>query len=282
MSKRFFSRSGGAPQNEQWEAKLRDAARNFSYPPTPDLVSAVKTQLVGESRLKSGLRSGSMTRRLIWTALILLLLVGGLLAVPQVRAALVEYLQIGSVRIFLAEPTSTPTPLPATPQPKATPTSTPQPTPTPLASVLDLAGETTFAEAEQRAGFPVRLPTYPPDLGPPDRVYLQDMNGPVVVLVWLEPDQPAQVRFSLHELGPDTFAQKGEPRLIQETTVQGQRAAWTEGPYLLQFRRGNRVDYDLGRLVEGHVLVWAEGKITYRLENSLSLTEAVKIAESLR
>ena len=35
-------------------------------------------------------------------------------------------------------------------------------------------------------------------------------------------------------------------------------------------------------LVEGHALVWEEGDITYRLETSLSLDEAVKIAESLR
>jgi len=63
--------------------------------------------------------------------------------------------------------------------------------------------------------------------------------------------------------------------------VNGRRAIWAEGPYVLQFRRGNRVDYDsaVGR---GRVLIWTEGAITYRLETDLSLAEAVQIAESLR
>jgi hypothetical protein len=159
---------------------------------------------------------------------------------------------------------------------------TPQPTPTPHASVLDLAGETTLEEAEQQAGFPVRLPTFPADLGEPDRVFFQELGGPVVVLVWLDEAQPGRVRLSLHQLGPGTFADKGNPGRIEETNVNGQRAVWAEGPYVLQFRMGSRIDYDLRRLVEGRVLIWAEGEVTYRLETDLSLEEAVRVAESLR
>jgi hypothetical protein len=215
--------------------------------------------------------------------LVVLLILGGLLAVPQVRAALVEYLQIGAVRIFLIEPTLTPTPTPAPASSEERPVIvTLQPTPTPLASLLDLAGETTLAKAEERAGFAVRLPTYPANLGLPERVFLQDMHGSVVVLVWLDPTQPGRVRLSLHELGPGTFAQKGEPSVIQETNINGQRALWTTGPYILQIRRGSQIEYDLRRLVEGHVLLWGEGETTYRLETDLPLEEAVKVAESLR
>jgi hypothetical protein len=36
------------------------------------------------------------------------------------------------------------------------------------------------------------------------------------------------------------------------------------------------------RLVEGHVLIWADGSLTYRLETELPLDEALRIAESLR
>lgn len=226
----------------------------------------------------------------------MLLILGGLLAVPQVRAAVVQFLQIGAIRIFLAEPTPTmaptltpsPSPLPpAVATPASTPTgeppaATPQRTPTPLSSVLDLAGETTLAEAQAQVDFPIRLPTYPLDLGPPDRVFLQDLSGPVVVLVWLDPDQPGRVRFSLHQLGPGTFGQKFEPPLVRETTVHGEPALWTEGPYLLQFQRGGQTTYDTRRLVTGHVLVWVEDGITYRLETDLSLEEALQIAESLR
>jgi hypothetical protein len=138
-----------------------------------------------------------------------------------------------------------------------------------------------LADAREETGFPVRLPAYPPDLGPPDRVFLQNPGGPMLVLVWLEPGQPDQVRLSLHQFGPGTFAQKFEPELVEETTVNGQRALWTEGPYLLQILRNGRVDLDLTRLVSGHVLIWVEGDITYRLETDLPLEEAVRIAESL-
>jgi hypothetical protein len=275
MSQRFFSRTGGANQNEQWEARLQQLARHFPYPPTPDMTSRVRAQLAEGSRRKPGLPP----RRLAWAALVVLLVLAGLLAVPQVRAALVEYLQIGAVRIFLIEPTPTPTPTPLAASSEEKPIT---PTPTPLASLLDLAGETTLAEATEQAGFTIRLPTYPPDLGQPDHVFLQQIGGPVVVLVWLDPAQPEQVRLSLQQLGPGTFAEKGNPGQVQETTVNGQRALWAEGPYVLQFRRGNRVDYDFRRLVEGRVLIWAEGDITYRLETDLALPEAVRVAESLR
>jgi hypothetical protein len=36
------------------------------------------------------------------------------------------------------------------------------------------------------------------------------------------------------------------------------------------------------RLIDGRVLVWTDGDITYRLETKLDLAEALKIAESLQ
>jgi hypothetical protein len=115
----------------------------------------------------------------------------------------------------------------------------------------------------------------------PEHVFLQDLNGPVIVLVWMDRTQPERVRMSLHELGPDTFAEKLQPPVVQETAVNGQRAVWTEGPYLLQFSRGGQRVYDAQRLIKGHTLVWMQGNITYRLEIDSSVSEAVRIAESL-
>jgi hypothetical protein len=34
-------------------------------------------------------------------------------------------------------------------------------------------------------------------------------------------------------------------------------------------------------MIEGHVLIWTEGEVTYRLETKLTLDEAIKVAESL-
>jgi hypothetical protein len=68
---------------------------------------------------------------------------------------------------------------------------------------------------------------------------------------------------------------------VTETTVHGQRALWTQGPYIVQVIENDQVIYATRVLVNGHALIWTEGSITYRLETSASLDEAVKIAESL-
>ena len=266
------------PPIGQWETHLRQMVDEFSYPPTPDIAGAVRRRL--EQREA---RPVLLHRQLAWVVVIVLVILAGLMAVPQVRAAVFEILHIGAIRIVPVTPTPTVTPA----APAFAPTSTvsiaaPSPSPTPLSSVLDLAGETTLAEVRAKAGFPVHLPTYPSDLGPPDHVFLQDFSGPVAVLVWMDGTQPHRVRMSLHELGPGTFAEKIQPPVIQETTVNGQPAVWTEGPHLLQFLRAGQVIYDARRLVEGHTLVWTQGDMTYRLETDLSLNEAVRIAASLK
>jgi hypothetical protein len=118
------------------------------------------------------------------------------------------------------------------------------------------------------------------DLGEPDLVFLQNQNGDVVILVWLDPDEPERVRLSLHLLGPHTWGvEKFQPQAVAETSVNGQSAVWTTGPYPLIFRNG---DLDSRRLLEGHVLIWSDSLITYRLETDLSLDEAVHIAESIQ
>jgi hypothetical protein len=66
--------------------------------------------------------------------------------------------------------------------------------------------------------------------------------------------------------------------VIQETSVNDQRALWAVGPYPLRLYNG---DLQFRRLIDGHVLIWADGDITYRLETDLGLEEAITIAESL-
>ncbi len=257
---------------DQLEARLRTAAAAFAYPPTPDVAASARR------RLTSVQPPLLVRRRLAWAALAVIAVLAGLLSVPQVRASILEFLQIGAIRIFLTPPTATPAP--PTPTGTLSPTVTPRPTHTPISSLLNLAGETTLEDAQARADFTIRLPTHPADLGPPDRVYLQDLDGDFVVLVWFDSDQPEEVRLSLHMIEAGSFAgSKAEPKVIQETTVGGRRAFWAEGPYILRLTNG---DMDFRRLIEGHVLIWVEGDVTYRLETDLPLDEAVQIAESLK
>nr|MBI2904314.1 hypothetical protein [Chloroflexota bacterium] len=261
---------------EQIESRLRASAAALPYPPTPDVAGAVR------SRLAPSRRPTRMATRVTWATVIALATLAVLLTVPQVRAGLLEVLQVGAIRIFLVPPTATPTATlpPLTPGATRLPTGTSPPTATQLPALLDMAGETTLAGAQSLAGFTIRLPSYPTGLGPPDRVFVQEMGGALVVLVWLDPDHPERVRLSLHEFGPDSYAgAKSEPKVIAQATVHGQPAVWTEGPYLMQLRSGNM---DIRRLVEGHVLIWQEYGITLRVETDASLEEAVKIAESIR
>src|SRR5262245_28752258 len=250
------------PQHEEWEMRVQQTARAFPYPPTPDIAGSVQRRIARPQRV--------ISRRLAWAAILILVGLCALLAVPQVRAAVLEFIRIGAVRNFVHEPTATPGPTPT------------QPTPTPLKSILDLSGETTFGKAQSQVKFPIRLPGYPPDLGVPDHVFLQNLGGAVVVLVWMGPQHPDKVRMSLHQLEQGSFAMKGEPRVIETTTIRGHQALWTTGPYVLQFIVNGTPQYDMRRLVVGHVLIWEESSITYRLETDLTLDEALKIAESLR
>jgi hypothetical protein len=245
---------------------LLDATEEVSLDPTfadaleERLRAAWRPQPVA-SRLRILTPLTSRPRAVAAAILLVITLLGALLAVPQTRAAIASILHIGSVTI-----------VPTTPTPGAN-------EPTPLPSILDLAGQTTLADAQRRMPFPVRLPAYPSDLGAPQYVFAQNLGGQSVVLVWLEPGTTDRVRMSLSELSSDVYFQKFAPPVLQETKVHGQRAIWTDGPYIVETRTG---EYVQRRLITGHVLIWTEGGVTYRLETSLSLPETVRVAESLR
>ena len=207
-----------------------------------------------------------------------------LLIVPPLRAQIVEFRHPGVTRIFSGPPSPTPT-ITITPENQVdlaspvVPASTATPAPTLIPSLLDLAGRVSLEEARDLVDFPVRLPSYPPGLGDPDLVLVQKLGDEMLVLIWLDPAKPDQVALSLHAFGPLSFAgEKSPPRLIEQTEVNGNPAVWAVGPYVLRLTNG---DLDLRRLVNGNVLIWQEGEITYRLESSLPLEEAVRVAESL-
>lgn len=263
----------------EFEKQLREIATGMEYPPTPDIAGFVTTRLrpvPGEGRPRL------FSRPFAWSLTLLLILLSSLLLIPPARAAILEFIQIGVVRIFprpresLAEAIVTATPDILTPT-----TATPGGTPSLLIPFLDqIAGETKLANARQEASYPILLPSYPMDWGQPNHVYVQDANGVMTILVWMDAQQPERVALSLHFIPPGSWAiEKVHPLVIEETEVNGQRALWTEGPYPLRLSNG---DIRLTRLIEGHVLIWEKDGITYRLETELSLEEAIKIAESLQ
>jgi hypothetical protein len=138
----------------------------------------------------------------------------------------------------------------------------------------------SLAEARRTtAPLALPLPTYPPGLGEPDYVFVQDMQAWAAILVWMDPEQPGRIRLSLHIIEPGGFAvDKVNPETVEETQVNGLPAFWTTGPYVVRLHGD---ELDVRRLIEGHVLIWEEDGVTYRVETDLPLEEAVKIAESL-
>lgn len=260
---------------DAWEAAIRQAAQAFSYPPTPDLTQAVARQVKAGAPI---LQVPVLRRRLAFALAAAVLALLALLSVPTVRAQILAVLQIGRVKIFLVEPTPTPT---ASAQPAhSQPPPLPSPTATLLPSLLDLDGETTLEQAKASLDFSLRLPTYPEDLGPADHVYLQDLGEPALILVWLDDERPGQIRMSLHQFGQGVNPiEKNQPQTVDEIRMNGRFALWTTGPYLVRLRNG---DTDFRRLIQGHVLIWEEDGVTYRLETGEALEQAVRIAESLR
>lgn len=270
MNKRSTPQSGSVDeaQREFFEQQLLSISKKMDYPRTPDVTGFVMKRLRRRTRF--------LSRTLAWSLTVLLILCSSLMLIPSARAAILEFIQIGAVRIFRVEPTPMLPPNEELPVP-ATPYATAQPL---IPMLENLAGETTLAEAQQTVDYSLLLPSYPSDLGPPDRVFVQDADGDITILVWIDPQRPAEVLMSLHFIPPGSWAvKKVNPTLIEETTVNGQRAIWAIGPYPLRFSNG---DLDFTRLVDGHVLIWAQGEMTYRLETDLGLEEALKVAESLK
>jgi hypothetical protein len=253
---------------QPWEAQLQATASAFAYPITPDIAGAVAAP-----------RSPARGPGRLWSwALLVLLLIGRFLAVPQVRARLIDGLRIGSVRISLVEPTPTAQQSasgPATPGDAPTSTLPPR--------LRQLRGETTLAEAKRSLPFPITLPTIPSTLGAPDRVFMPAPSGHVAVLVWLDPQATEAITLSLHILDSAAWAQKMAHRDdIEPSSVNGRPAIWLRGQHELYFYDPNSdFVYLEPQLVSGNVLIWTTDELTYRLETSGDLEAARRIAESI-
>jgi hypothetical protein len=249
-------------ERELFEKQLNSLTKGFDYPRTPQVAAAVMKHIQPAPRRRF------MGRPVAWAVAFVLILFSTLMLIPSARAAIIEFFQIGIVRILPRS--SEVTPIPTTVTPRVTPNSL-----LPLLNRLD--GQTTLKLAQQRASFHILLPD---GFGEPDYVFAQEVEGTMVVLVWMDPGQPDQVLLSLHMIPSGSWAiQKVEPAVIERTEVNGNPAIWATGPYALKAYNGN---IEFTRLIEGQVLIWAEGNVTYRLETAASLQEALRIAGSLQ
>jgi hypothetical protein len=243
-------------KEEELERYIQARARTFRYPPTPDLVNKPLRWAAPARRY----------RRLVvgLTATVCLLIGVGFLAVPETRAEILRFFQVGGLQIFPADP-------------QATPQST-----LPLLELdfrlLDIDTPLTLAQAEDRVGFDILLPT---DQRPPEAIFLHRMGGTVLIMVWFKPENPQEVEMIQYQMGPGVFAQKFDLSQIASTQVHNRPAYWLEGSHLLVFLNTRPDNLFYQQLINHHVLVWEQAGITYRLESFYSMEAAVKIAETL-
>ena len=246
---------------DRFEKDVATLARQFEYPRTPDLAVAFR-------RSTSLSRSKPMSRAL--AIALLLVAIAALLAVPEVRARLLEFLHIGGIRIEV----------PA--QKESNPTAIANNLIDQFGQLIrtsNLSGETTLEEARDSVDFDIPLPTYPSSLGAPDHVFVQsvDPGKSLVVLTWMDKADPEKVDIALYVIDPGISITKGPVDELLATTVNGQPAAYIRGTHFLEVDRLP----DYGVLVQAPALIWETDGVTYRIEADLPLSELVRIAVSL-
>jgi hypothetical protein len=240
---------------ERWETSIENRAKAFTYPATPDIAANVSKLLRPSHRRKN-------LKLMARAAAMLMLIFIALLFVPEIRAGVLEVLRLGAIRILPQNPT---------------PTIILSP-PGPL-SLLDLNPVASLEDAQDIFTFPIRLPT---NVRAPDRIFMIEDSGVMIIFVWLVPGTENQIEMSLHILRSESIADKYYPWDPETTSVNGSQAFWLVNAHVFDFYgtvRDERADWI--RYVDMNVLIWERSLITYRLETDLTLEEAIQIAESL-
>ena len=245
---------------ERIELELRALGRELDLPETPSLAGAVAVRLRAEPP-RARVRPGH--RRLVLALAALAVALAAALAVPSVRAALLDVLGIGGVTIERVD--------------ELPPVSPP--------GELGLGPAVSLDEARAAVDFRVRRPD-PDEWGEPDGVYLGEVvPGGIVSLRY---GSEARPRLLLSE-----FQGRVEPDLVKKVitpatriefvTVRGTTGFWITGePHAVTFfDRDGLAREDVFRLA-ANTLVWAENGVTYRLEGEFGLPTALAIAGSVR
>jgi hypothetical protein len=238
------------------ELALRDLGTSLDWPGDPDL----------EQRVLGGIRQAPARRRLVpRRALVIALAVlavaiGAVFAVPQTRAAILEFFHLRGVTIQRVD---------------ELPTVSVE---TGLGTFL--GDPVTLAEARERAGFAVVVPEA---LGEPDGVYFQGSPpGGMVSFLYGSSDDPRALFTQFAASVDEAIFKKVAPDTkVEPVTVDGQPGFWVQGAhYFSYFDRDGQMQSEQVRLA-GNVLLWERGTRTLRLEADVSKEEALRIAASV-
>ena len=227
-------------------------------PPPDDFVERVLARLPEHRRRTPWAWLRARRRRLVAVVLTVVLL--GLGLTPPVRAAVIEWLQIGGVLIRTA---------PSVPGPSPTPEPPPRSDPT-----------VSLAEAQAMVSFPIGVPT---ELGPPDRISVS-ADRRVVSMDWGSgPDQLHLDQFD-GELSWIFIKQARQP--FQVTTVHGRDAVWFGSAHEISYVDRDGIERTEQARIAGPCLIWERPtggqRVTMRLEGDQAMNRAVTVAESIR
>jgi hypothetical protein len=235
------------------ERALLAVGQNLEVPAAPDLTGAVR------ARLAEGRRPSLFSRRVLVVALaVLAVAVGAVLAVPQARSTIKDWLGIGNVTIRYVEE------LPPVEQ---------------ATDDLGLGEQMSLEEARERAGFQVRVPNVE-GLDDPPKVYYNEESSQVAFLYGSE-EKPkllitqADARGAIEKI---VNLNVTERELV--VVEPGYAGVWLYGEKHAIFYPSTEHEEPF-RLV-GNALVYEIDGVTLRIEAELSKDEALRIARSMR
>jgi hypothetical protein len=230
------------------ELQLQALGRELEFPPTPDLVAAVRPRLE---------RPPFPWRRVGVLALaVLLIALGAALLVPSARTAILRWLHIRGATVERVETL-----------PRAVERS----------RVHGLGRALPLEQAERRVGFRMMLP---PLKSPPRHAYVLEDS---VMSVYLAAPKPVLLsEFKWNDAGALKKA-AGPETSVEPALVNGGSAIWLAGRvHTLEYIDRYGSFHSTPVRVHGNVLVWNRGGLTLRLESRLTKAEALRLAERIR
>jgi hypothetical protein len=226
------------------ELALTRIGRELDYPETPELVPAVQRRLAERRRV-------SWRRPLVVALAALAVVAAAVLAVPQARSAILDWLGIGSVTVRYVDDL---------PELERT-------------GDLGLGDEMSLSEARERASFPIQVPTID-GLDDPKTFFRGEIGQ--VSFLYGSQDDPKLLITQI--IGTGALEKLLHETNLEIITVDGARGAWLSGGEHVLFLPG------LGqqRLVGNVLILERPDGVTTRIEADVSKDEALRIYRSMR
>jgi hypothetical protein len=234
------------------ELALTRLGREVDYPETPDLSGAVRRRLA-ESR-----PARSWRRPLIVAVAALVVGVGAVMAVPQARSEILDWLGIGAVTVRQVE---------GLPEVEL------------ATGDLGVGEKVSLEEARGRVRFPVRVPTLA-GLADPDVYYAEPLPTGQVSFVYGSRDKPQLLITQVAALGALEKLVSSATR-VEMVSTDGARGVWIEGERHVLFYPGAEREEPF-RLVGNTLVLERTDGVTVRIEADISKEEALRIARSMR